>query len=79
MSYKYGRTKTKNVHMTNYANNYYKRKPLPAWRHLDCVLRVGKYKGSKLSEVPQGYLKHIEKDWDLTQSELKQLRTFIKK
>lgn len=76
-NYKYGKTKTKRVHMTNYANQYNVSKPLPHWRHLDGVLRRGKHKGLKLSQVPQDYLKYMYKTWDLTNSQKKELSKFI--
>ena len=74
---KYSKNDLMGFNRTNYNNQYHKSKPLPHWRHLDGVLRRGKYKGLKLHQVPQDYLKYMYKTWDLNESQKKELRKFI--
>lgn len=49
-------------------------KPLPPFRHLDGVLRRGKYKGRKLSQIPKSYLQYMLREWDLNNSQRKQVQ-----
>lgn len=55
------------------------RKPLPPFRHLDGVLRRGKYKGRKLSQIPKSYLEYILREWDLNNSQRKQVQEQLDK
>lgn len=58
-------------------NELINRKPLPPFRHLDGVMRVGKYKGKKISDIPKSYVQYMMRNWDLTQSQIKQLREVL--
>jgi|DEB0MinimDraft_4_1074332.scaffolds.fasta_scaffold176615_1 hypothetical protein len=55
-------------------NEITNRKPLPPFRHLDGVLRRGKYKGRKLSQIPKSYLQYMLREWDLNNSQRKQVQ-----
>ena len=60
-------------------NEITNRKPLPPFRHLDGVLRRGKYKGRKLSQIPKSYLEYILREWDLNNSQRKQVQDQLDK
>lgn len=60
-------------------NEITNRKPLPPFRHLDGVLRIGKYKGRKLSQIPKSYLQYMLREWDLNNSQRKQIKEQLDK
>jgi uncharacterized protein (DUF3820 family) len=55
-----------------------KKSQLEPFRITDGVMKIGKYKGKKISELPTSYLKWMIKEMDLNPSRVTAIKDIIK-
>ena len=76
---KFIRTKLMHSHMSGANNNKVtKKSQLEPFRITDGVMKIGKYKGKKISELPTSYLKWMIKEMDLNPSRVTAIKDILK-
>ena len=66
-------------HMSGMNNNLItKKSKLEPFRITDGVMKIGKHKGKKLSEIPTDYLKWMMKEMDLNPSRVAAIKDIMK-
>ncbi len=72
-------TKLIHAHRSGNNNNQItKRKNLEPFRITDGVMKIGKYKGKKLSQIPREYLQWMIKEMDLSPSRVSAIKDILK-
>ena len=75
----FGRTKLMHSHMSGDNNTQVTRKsPLEPFRITDGVMKIGKHKGKKLSEMPREYLEWMIKEMSLSKSSILAIKDILK-